>query len=460
MPKNPAKDRRPPGQIIKDLTPGVYTRLAQIDPCGSLDCRLQANGSISLFWRSAFAGKAARRVKVGMYDSAAAPRSLKPTAKGYSINAAMRAAEALAQAGDAFRGVGGYPALQRAEQEAKQAAGAAAAETRKRESLLAGDVWAVYLAERKPLWGERHYRDHVTLSRAGGEVAQRGTRGRKVTIDMPLRPLLDMPLSGLDSATIEAWAANEARTRPTSARLAWRLLKAFMSWCAEQAEYQALVPAVNPAKSKKAREALGKARVKQDALQKVQLPAWFDAVRQIRSPVTAAYLQTLLLTGARPGEVLALRWEDLNLQWHGITIRDKVEGTRVIPLTHYVSHLLRALPRRNAWVFSSADRDTELLTVPRKAHGDACKVAGIDGLTLHGLRRSFKSLTEWMEVPAGVVAQVMGHKPSATAEKHYTVRPLDLLAMHHEKIEAWILEQAGVVFEAKAAGAGGLRVVG
>ena len=73
-----------------------------------------------------------------------------------------------------------------------------------------------------------------------------------------------------------------------------------------------------------------------------------------------------------------------------------------------------------------------------------------DRLTLHGLRRSFKSLTEWLEIPAGVVAQLMGHKPSATAEKHYTVRPLDLLRVHHEKIEAWILEQAGVAFDRNA----------
>ncbi len=85
-------------------------------------------------------------------------------------------------------------------------------------------------------------------------------------------------------------------------------------------------------------------------------------------------------------------------------------------------------------------------------------VAGLDGLTLHGLRRSFKSLTEWLEIPAGVVAQLMGHKPSATAEKHYTVRPLDLLRVHHERIEAWILEQARVTFDAKAT-SGALRMV-
>ena len=138
-----------------------------------------------------------------------------------------------------------------------------------------------------------------------------------------------------------------------------------------------------------------------------------------------------------------------------MTTRDKLQGERVIPLTPYVAHLLAALPRRNEFVFSGA---AGAMSKPHKPHVTACAVAGIDDLTLHGLRRSFKSLTEWLEVPAGVVAQVMGHKPSATAERHYTVRPLDLLRVHHEKIEAWILEQAGIVFDAKAA-PGALRVV-
>jgi hypothetical protein len=30
------------------------------------------------------------------------------------------------------------------------------------------------------------------------------------------------------------------------------------------------------------------------------------------------------------------------------------------------------------------------------------------------------------------------------------VRPLDLRRLHHERIEAWILELAGIVFDAKA----------
>ena len=343
------------------------------------------------------------------------------------------------------------------EQAAAKAIQAAAAAV---QAATVGEVWAAYTAERTPHWGELHCKDHERLTRAGGETAKRGTRGRGVTIAGPLHPLLALLLRDLTAPVIEAWAVREARTRPTAARLAWRLLKAFLGWCAEQPEYAPVLPGTNPAKTKKTREALGKAGVKQDALLKEQLPAWFDAVRNIGNPAVAAYLQALLLTGARPGEVLGLRWDDLKTQWRGLTIRDKVEGERVIPLTPYVHQLLHTLPRRGPWVFAGSDvnGNPQPMSKPHTAHARACTVAGIDGLTLHGLRRSLKSLTEWLEIPAGVVAQIMGHKPSATAEKHYTVRPLDLLRVHHERIEAWVLEQADVQFDAKTV-PGALRVV-
>jgi integrase len=362
-------------------------------------------------------------------------------------------------------------------------------EAAKIAALTVGEVWQDYIEKRRPFWGELHYQDHLVKAKAGGKPSLRRGESEKLTKPGPLAELMPLALKDLDQPRIEVWASKEGKTRPTSARLSWRLMTVFLTWCAEQPEYAALLPAKNPAKTKKTREALGKAGTKKDVLQKGQLGAWFTAVRQINNPTISACLQVLLLTGARLNEVLTMRWEDVNTQWKGININDKVEGAREIPLTPFVESLITALPRRNQYVFASAralamdeknrarrerknaakgkvapasaileTSATGYITEPNNPHTRACQTAGLEGLTLHGLRRSFKSLTEWLEVPVGVVAQIQGHKPSATAEKHYTVRPLELLALHHNRIEAWILEQAGIEFDAKAA-SGTLRVV-
>ena len=351
----------------------------------------------------------------------------------------------------------------------------------KTQGATVAEVWALYLEERRPFWGEAHYRSHLEKASPGGVPSKRRGMSDKLTQPGPLAALMPVALKDLDSPTIDAWAAKEGKVRPSSARLSWRLLSVFLNWCSEQPQFADLLPQRNPAKTKKAREALGRQKPKNDSLQREQLPVWFSAVRQIQNPVISAALQVMLLTGARPNEVLDLRWDDINWQWKGLAIRDKVEGDREIPLTPYVAHLIKNLPKRNAWVFSStralamdehnirrratkaAKRGTDApdgdvletsgsgrITTPNTPHTRACATVGINGLTLHGLRRSFKCLTEWIEIPAGVVAQIMGHKPSATAEKHYTVRPLDLLRLHHERIEGWILEQAGVEFKQQA----------
>jgi integrase len=252
-------------------------------------------------------------------------------------------------------------------------------------------------------------------------------------------------LADLTPNVVEASAQEQGKARPTYGRLAWRCLKAFLAWCAEEKELAALVP-TNAAKTRKSRDAFGKPDLKKDVLLKEQLPAWFAAVQRLPSGTLAAYLQILLLIGARRGELLALKWADINLQWRGMTIRYKVEGDRQIPLTPYVWSLMASLPKKpeNPYVFASSLKQGAHLSDPSGGMETACAAAGLEGLTLHGLRRSFESLTEWLEIPAGVVAPIMGHEPSATAEKHYAVRPLDLVRVHHEKIEAWIIEQARV----------------
>lgn len=344
-------------------------------------------------------------------------------------------------------------ALKAAEEAAQLEAEARALKDR-RESVTLGAAWPVYISARrnakrkggKQGWSEWHVRDHENVARLGGE---KKLRGKGLTEPGPLASLLDVRLADLSGKRISKWLASETAVRPTQAGLAFRLLSVFVNWCDSQPEYIGLVPA-GACKAQQVRDELPSANAKDgDCLQREQLAPWFKAVRAMTNDVQSAYLQTLLLTGARRRELASLKWADVDFQWLSMTIRDKVEGERTIPLTPYVKYLLAGLPRYpdNQWVFSSPASASGQLAEPTPGHKRALASAGLPDLTLHGLRRSFGSLAEWTETPAGVVAQIMGHKPSAIAEKHYRRRPLDLLRMWHEKVEAWMLEQGGVEFQ-------------
>jgi integrase len=468
----PKKDAHIDLSEAQELTAGLIERLTC--PTGKSQAFMRDTKAPGLRVRATPASaKNPKGVKAFVFEAKLNCQNIRRTigdTRAWTIDAARTEANRLRVTLDA----GTDPREVERQQQANKAAATATAianvEAAKVAALSVGEIWKDYVEKRRPFWGHLHYRDHVDKVKVGGIPSGRRGGGKNLTRPGPLAVLMPLALKDLNQSTIEAWASTEGETRPASARLAWRLLSVFLTWCAEQPEYAGLLPAKNPAKTKKAREALGKAGTKSDVLQREQLGVWFASVQQLQNPVIAACLQFMLLTGARPGEVLALRWDDVNTKWKGISIRDKAEGTREIPITPYMLHLLSALPRRtmtnqatgrtikNPWVFSSITSATGCLTEPNNPHTRACSAAGLDGLTLHGLRRSFKSLTEWLEVPVGVVAQIMGHKPSATAEKHYTVRPLELLRVHHERIEAWILDQAGIVFDPKAANSK-LRVV-
>lgn len=334
-------------------------------------------------------------------------------------------------------------AAERAKAHAEQAA--AAAEVR--NTITLADVWPEYIADRMATregsWSELHIASHRKMMQAGGEAQKRGS---KLTKPGPLFSLSQVPLVDLTAERIEAWAKVEAKARPASARLAWRLLKAFMTWCGTHKIYGTIVSA-NPTKSVRTREALGKPKKRDDVLQREMLAPWFASVRKINNPVISAYLQSLLLIGARREELASLKWADVNFQWGSIKLKDKIEDTRMVPLTPYVAYLMTSLPRRNEYVFSSVAAEAGCIAEPRYAHNDAVKVAGLPPLTLHGLRRSFASLSEWIEMPAGIAAQIQGHAPQGVREQNYIRRPLDLLRKWHGKIEAWMLEQAGIDFE-------------
>ena len=355
-------------------------------------------------------------------------------------------------------------AMEAAEQEA--AASRAKAEDAKavRDAATVGAAWARYVAEGRPkrreAWKPRYVADMGKMTSAGGEPKKRG-QGK--TLPGHLFPLMAWRLCDVTEDTLTVWFKEESRRSRHQATRALMMFRGFLRWCATEPELRALVNR-DAGRAEAIMVNLPEMKRRTDALEAAQVAGWWNSVAQLPNPAASVYLRALLLTGARREEMAGLRWDAVDFRWKKLTIADKVGDTRTVPLTAHLASLLANLPRRkdasgkpSPFVFASASKSGRI-SDPRSSHERVLKEAGIDALTLHGLRRSFSLLGEAAGAPAGAIAQVMGHRPSATAEG-YRPRSVDALRPFLQSIEDHMLRLAGVTFEEASPKAPALRVV-
>jgi integrase len=316
------------------------------------------------------------------------------------------------------------------------------------QAVTVGEVWPLYLAQGKPkrrdTWKPGYRADLEAMAAPGGVEKK---RGKGLTRPGPLSPLLALPLPDVNEDSLKIWFDREAQASKHQAARALMMFRGFLRWCAARPEYKKLIDR-EAGKAPAILENLPQAARRTDALEAAQVPGWWTGVEQLSNRTASVYLRALLLTGARREELAAMKWADVDFQWRKLTIADKVEATRTIPLSPYLAQLLATLPRTNEYVFASTGKAGRIADT-RASHAKALQSASIEGLTIHGLRRSFSLLGEAAGAPAGAIAQVMGHKPSATAEG-YRPRSVDALRPFLEQIEAHILALAGVQFDPKA----------
>ena len=333
----------------------------------------------------------------------------------------------------------------------------------RRRDLLVSDVWDAYLAARKPVWGERHFKDHEWLVRP--ELS-----GRHAGV---LLPLLKKRMRDIDAEALVKWAQDAKETlspkfgspktnlgRATELRQGYVRARALFNWAASKPEYSGLVdPAIF--KYPDLDVLIPDKRAKSDLLQVSQLEAWFREVRKLSNPVIAAYLQCLLISGARRNEIGTLKWENVDFVNKTLTIRDKIAEERTLPLTPYLESLISPLKRKNQWVFSSTFKNspTGRLVEPRIGHRRALKAAGLPSVSLHGLRRTFITHSEKIGMPVGVCDNIVGHAAKTTHERHYAWRDLDTLRIWLENYEDWFIEKGGVPFNKEEDRPAGLRAV-
>ena len=362
------------------------------------------------------------------------------TAADWSLGDARKRAAELKQLVDSGQDPRELERQQQAEREAKR-------QQEQAQAVTVGDLWPTYLVEgrpkRKDAFKPRYLADLQNMAAPGGVPKK---RGQGMTRPGPLYPLLALPLAQVNEDTLKAWHDREALAGKHQAARALMMFRGFLRWCSARPEYRGMTDR-DAGKAAAIVENLPSNKRRTDALEAAQVPGWWAGVEQLSNRTASAYLRALLLTGARREELAALTWDNVDFQWRKLTIADKVDATRTIPLTPYLAHMLASLPRVGPYVFASASK-TGRITDTRASHAKALQSAAIEGLTIHGLRRSFSLLGEAAGAPAGAIAQVMGHKPSATAEG-YRPRSIDALRPFLEQIEAHILSLAGVQFDRK-----------
>ena len=293
------------------------------------------------------------------------------------------------------------------------------------KALTVGEIWPAYLENGRPkrrdAWKPRYLEDLKKMAAAGGEPKK---RGRGLTRSGPLFPLLALPLASIDEDSLKAWYDGEALSGKYQAERALMMFRGFLRWCSSRPEYRHLTDR-DAGRAPAILESLPPKTRRVDKLMPEQIEGWWAGAERLANHVHSAYLRALLLTGARREEIAGLRWRDIDWRWRTITLADKVELARTIPLAPYMAQMLDGLPRSGEYVFHSSSSKAGYVKDARASMAKVLTECGVEHLTFHGLRRTFTQAARRI-VPAGVPAQISGHKPSAVAEG-YAILALDEL---------------------------------
>jgi integrase len=134
---------------------------------------------------------------------------------------------------------------------------------------------------------------------------------------------------------------------------------------------------------------------------------------------------TALNTGCRKGEILGLKWDQVDLK-HGFILLDITKNgeRRELPINGTLRTTLEALPRRldGGDVFFDP-RTGERYQDIKRSFPTACKKAGIRDFRFHDLRHCFASHLVMAGIDLTTVSRLLGHKSLAMTLRYSHLSP-------------------------------------
>ncbi len=155
-----------------------------------------------------------------------------------------------------------------------------------------------------------------------------------------------------------------------------------------------------------------------------------DEVTRLMAELPAHYQPVVMygyLTGRRKGEMLQLRWDDVDLKARTITVRQSTTKTGApdtIPLEGELLELLLDLWEHTQkkgcpWVFH---RNGQPIEDFRRTFDRAAPRAGLEGKLFHDLRRSMATDATEAGVDQATIMRLTGHKTTTVFQRYRIVK--------------------------------------
>jgi len=174
-------------------------------------------------------------------------------------------------------------------------------------------------------------------------------------------------------------------------------------------------------------------------LSREELPRFLAALEGAGTRLHVAALRLLVFTGMRRMECTSLTWEQVFLDEHRVLLRvTKNKRPRSVQLNSRALAVIRELAaqrdsdpvtRDSPHLFPSLRSDSKLghILDLRKAFDRACEKAGITGVRVHDLRRTFGSWGVMSGQSIYSVQKLLGHRDVAVTESTYAHLSSDAL---------------------------------
>ncbi|MES2985315.1 MAG: site-specific integrase [Pseudomonadota bacterium] len=152
--------------------------------------------------------------------------------------------------------------------------------------------------------------------------------------------------------------------------------------------------------------------------------------RQKRTtPHAAAAIRLLLLTGCRKSEILAMKWQDIDLRQGVLTLHDSKTGMRMVPLNHSALDVIKKIPRVGDCPYVIANpRTGKGMNDLNRTWRRVRKYTKLEDVRLHDLRHTFASRGVEAGLSLIVISKLLGHKQLQTTQRYAHLAFADALA--------------------------------